>query len=105
MEDLNLNVKNQIQKFQNNTNDENKSSEFDETIDELETKKSSLLKPIHPNFSSTIFFQYNADASRLQNNSTIRKSEIIWKDSVLSQMSNKTEFFVFGITKFFLFLY
>ena len=104
MEDLNLNVKNKIQKFQNNTSEENQSSEFDDTIAELETKKSSLLKAIHPNFSSTIFFQYNSDASKLQNNSTIRKSEIIWKDSVLTQMQNKTEFFVFGITNFLLFI-
>jgi len=66
---------------------------------EVETQKSYLLDPIHAHFPSTIFFQYDSDICK-HKNTIKRRTDIVWKDSLLSQITNKREFQEIGKIKF-----
>ena len=74
----------------NKTNDEDRSFDNEDSVTEVETKKSYLLNPIHSHFPSTIFFQYDSEVCK-QSNTSKRRAEIVWKDSLLSQITNKRE--------------
>lgn len=80
------------------TKEEDRSFENEDSITEVETKKSYLLNPIHADFPSTIFFQYDSDICKHSNTSK-RRTEIVWKDSLLSQILNKRESIESGILK------
>ncbi len=85
----------------NKTNEEDRSFENEDSITEVETKKSYLLNPIHSHFPATIFFQYDSEICK-QKNTSKRRNEIIWKDSLLNQIPNKKEYFELGKILFFL---
>jgi len=80
----------------NKSNEDDRSFENEDSMTEVETKKSYLLNPIHSNFPSTIFFQYDSDICK-HNNTSKRRTEINWKDSLLSQVTTKNETIEMGI--------
>ena len=97
MEDLNLKSKSATDYTEvYKTNEEDRSFENEDSITEVETKKSYLLNPIHKHFPSTIFFQYDNEICK-HNNTVKRRTEIIWKDSLLNQITNKRESVDIGI--------
>lgn len=80
----------------NKSNEVDRSFENDDSMTEVETKKSYLLNPIHPDFPSTIFFQYDSDICK-HNNTSKRRTEINWKESLLNQVTTKNESIELGI--------
>jgi len=74
----------------NKSNEEDRSSENEDSITEVETKKSYLLNPIHSHFPATIFFQYDSDVCK-HNNTPKRRTEIVWKESLLNLITLKKE--------------
>lgn len=79
----------------NKSNEQDRSFENEDSITEVETKKSYLLDPIHSHFPATIFFQYDSEVCK-HNNTSKRRTEIVWKESLLNQITIKKESIEFG---------